>query len=69
MTRSLIWTATILVFIMADHFVGQLIQDLKHFDIYDQPAIIISADYGENQDELNIWGTIKLLIISPTEFL
>ena len=54
---------------MADPFVGQLIQDLKHFDIYDQTAIIISADYGEKQDELNIWGTIKLLIISPTEFL
>ena len=54
---------------MADDFVGQLIQDLNHFDIYDQTAIITSADYRENQDELNIWGTIKLLIISPTEFL
>ena len=54
MTRNLIWTATILVFIMADDFVGQLIQDLNHFDIYDQTAIITSADYRENQDELNI---------------
>ena len=29
---------------MADHFVGQLIQDLKHFDIYDQ-----TADYITNR--------------------
>ena len=40
----------------ADYFVGKLIQDLKDLDIYDQTAIIIYADHGGNQGELNVWG-------------
>ena len=40
----------------ADHYVGKLIQDLKDLGIYDETAIIISADHGENQGELNVWG-------------
>ena len=35
---------------------GKLIQDLKDLGIYDQTAISISADHGENQGELNILG-------------
>ncbi|MBI3960961.1 MAG: sulfatase [Chloroflexi bacterium] len=40
----------------ADHFVGKLIDDLKRLGIYDETAIIVSADHGENQGELNVWG-------------
>ena len=40
----------------ADHYVGKLIQDLKDLGVYDDTAIILSADHGENQGELNIWG-------------
>lgn len=40
----------------ADFYVGKLIQDLKDLGIYDETAIIISADHGENQGELNVWG-------------
>ena len=40
----------------ADHYVGKLIQDLKDLGIYDETVIIISADHGENQGELNVWG-------------
>ena len=44
----------------ADHFVGELIQDLKDLGIYDETAIIISADHGENHGELNVWGDHQL---------
>ncbi len=40
----------------ADHYVGKLVQDLKDLGIYEETAIIISADHGENQGELNVWG-------------
>ncbi len=40
----------------ADYYVGKIIQDLKDLGIYDETAIIISADHGENQGELNVWG-------------
>jgi choline-sulfatase len=40
----------------ADHYVGKLIQDLKDLGIYEDTAIIISSDHGENQGELNVWG-------------
>ena len=40
----------------ADHYIGKLVQDLKDLGIYDETAIIISADHGENQGELNVWG-------------
>lgn len=44
----------------ADHYVGKLIQDLKDLGIYEETAIIISADHGENQGELNVWGDHQL---------
>lgn len=40
----------------ADYYVGKLIQDLKDLGIYEETAIIVSADHGENQGELNVWG-------------
>lgn len=40
----------------ADDAVGQLIARLKHYGIYDNTAIIITADHGENQGEFNIYG-------------
>ena len=40
----------------ADHFVGKLIQDLQDLGIYEETAIIVSSDHGENQGELNVWG-------------
>ncbi|MEM7112044.1 MAG: sulfatase [Chloroflexota bacterium] len=40
----------------ADHFVGKLIQDLRDLGIYEETAVIICADHGENQGELNVWG-------------
>ena len=40
----------------ADHYVGKLIQDLKALGIYEETAIIISADHGVNLGELNVWG-------------
>lgn len=44
----------------ADHYVGKLVQDLKDLGIHDETAIIISADHGENQGELNVWGDHQL---------
>ena len=40
----------------ADFYVGKLVDDLKRLGIYDDTVIIVSADHGENQGELNIWG-------------
>ncbi len=40
----------------ADYYIGKLIQDLKDMGIYDDTAIILCADHGENQGELNVWG-------------
>ena len=34
----------------------QLLNYLKKLNIWDDTAIIISADHGENQGELNVWG-------------
>ena len=44
----------------ADHYVGKLIQDLKDLGIYEETAIVISADHGENHGELNVWGDHQL---------
>ena len=33
----------------ADHFVGKLIQDLKDLGIFEETAIIVSADHGETK--------------------
>ena len=40
----------------ADHYVGKLIQDLKDLGIYEETAIVVSSDHGENHGELNVWG-------------
>ena len=40
----------------ADHFVGKLMQDLRDLGVYEETAVIICADHGENQGELNVWG-------------
>jgi len=40
----------------ADYYVGKLIQDLKDLGIYEETAIIVSSDHGENHGELNVWG-------------
>jgi arylsulfatase A-like enzyme len=40
----------------ADHYVGKLVEDLKRLGIYEDTAIVISSDHGENHGELNVWG-------------
>ncbi|WFB36762.1 sulfatase [Kiritimatiellota bacterium B12222] len=40
----------------ADKHVGIIIQKLKDLGLYENTAIIISADHGENLGELNIYG-------------
>jgi arylsulfatase A-like enzyme len=40
----------------SDHFVGKMVALLKQLSIYDDTAIIISADHGENQGELEVYG-------------
>lgn len=40
----------------ADHYIGRLAEQLQSLGVYDETAIIVSADHGENQGELNVWG-------------
>ncbi|MDF3128424.1 sulfatase [Kiritimatiellaeota bacterium B1221] len=40
----------------ADKHVGEIIQKLKTLGLYENTAIIISADHGENLGELNVYG-------------
>jgi len=40
----------------ADEHIGRLLNLLVDLDILEETVIIISADHGENQGELNIWG-------------
>ena len=40
----------------ADHYVGRFIEGLKAIGAYEDTAIIISADHGENHGELGVWG-------------
>jgi choline-sulfatase len=40
----------------ADMWVGKLVAKLKEMGIYEDTAILISSDHGENQGELNIYG-------------
>ena len=40
----------------ADEYVGCLLADLAALGIAEETAVIISADHGENQGELNVWG-------------
>lgn len=39
-----------------DGYIGQLVDKLDELGILDETAIIVSADHGENQGELNIFG-------------
>jgi len=40
----------------ADLYVGKIIELLKAQGLYDQTAFVISADHGENQGELEVYG-------------
>lgn len=40
----------------ADKHVGLIIEKLNQLSILDDTLIMISADHGENQGELNVWG-------------
>ena len=40
----------------ADFYLNKVFEDLKKMNLWDDTAIIISADHGENQGELNVWG-------------
>jgi len=40
----------------ADHYVGKIVRILKEHNIFDDTLIMISADHGESQGELNIYG-------------
>ncbi|MGF1633813.1 MAG: sulfatase [Phycisphaerae bacterium] len=39
-----------------DDMIAQIVAMLKKAGVYDETAIIISADHGENMGELRIWG-------------
>ncbi|MFX1530595.1 MAG: sulfatase [Promethearchaeota archaeon] len=40
----------------ADEYIGRITEILKEQGIYDETIIIISADHGESQGELNVYG-------------
>ncbi len=40
----------------ADHHIGQVMNALADAGVLDETIIMISADHGENQGELNVWG-------------
>jgi choline-sulfatase len=40
----------------ADEYVGRLLNVLADAGVLDETAVIVGADHGENQGELNIWG-------------
>lgn len=40
----------------ADYIIGQLIEKMKKLDIYEDTAIIITSDHGENMGELGIYA-------------
>lgn len=40
----------------ADHYVGQIVAQLKARGLYEKTAVIVSADHGENQGELEVYG-------------
>lgn len=40
----------------ADHHIGMIVAELKRLGLYDDTAIIVSSDHGENQGELEIYG-------------
>src|SRR5207302_1595466 len=40
----------------ADEHVGVVLTALEEMGVLNETAIVISADHGENQGELNVWG-------------
>jgi arylsulfatase A-like enzyme len=40
----------------ADHYVGKMITLLKELGIYEETAILVSSDHGENHGELCVYG-------------
>jgi arylsulfatase A-like enzyme len=40
----------------ADSYAGRLVALLKELGLYEQTAIVVSADHGENHGELEVWG-------------
>jgi choline-sulfatase len=40
----------------ADEHIGRLLQTLDEIGVLEETAIIVGADHGENQGELNLWG-------------
>ncbi|TFF97480.1 MAG: sulfatase, partial [Promethearchaeota archaeon] len=40
----------------ADYYIGKIIDILKDNNIFDDTIIIVSADHGESQGELNVYG-------------
>lgn len=40
----------------ADDHVGQVLEELERQGVLDETAVIVSADHGENQGELNVYG-------------
>jgi arylsulfatase A-like enzyme len=40
----------------ADHYIGKIVQILKAHDVYEDTIIMVSADHGESQGELNVYG-------------
>jgi arylsulfatase A-like enzyme len=40
----------------ADELIGRLLNTLADAGVLDETAIIVSADHGESQGELNVWG-------------
>ncbi|MBZ0304163.1 MAG: sulfatase [Anaerolineae bacterium] len=40
----------------ADDWIGRLLGALEQAGILDETILIVSADHGENQGELNVWG-------------
>ncbi|HEX6383416.1 MAG TPA: sulfatase-like hydrolase/transferase [Anaerolineae bacterium] len=39
-----------------DDYVGRLLEALEELGVLEETAIIVGADHGENQGELNVWG-------------
>lgn len=39
-----------------DRFVGRIVEKLKDLGLYEETAILVSADHGENQGELEVYG-------------
>lgn len=40
----------------ADHHIGMIFAQLKALGIWEETAVILSADHGESHGELNVWG-------------